>query len=65
MLLLMSSGELEGSGLVEQDRVEAAGEVAWVGDLAVGERFRAAPGAAAVRFTARRLTPRLDSLSHA
>jgi hypothetical protein len=34
--------------------VEARGEVAWVGGLAVAERFRAAPGADAVRFTATR-----------
>jgi tRNA(Ile)-lysidine synthase len=34
--------------------VEARGEVAWVGGLAVAERFRASPGADAVRFTATR-----------
>jgi tRNA(Ile)-lysidine synthase len=34
--------------------VEAHGEVAWVGGLAVAERFRAAPGAEAVQFTAHR-----------
>jgi tRNA(Ile)-lysidine synthase len=34
--------------------VEAGGELAWVGGLAAGERFRAAPGADAVRFTALR-----------
>jgi tRNA(Ile)-lysidine synthase len=36
--------------------VEAGGELAWVGGLAVGEPFLASPGAAAIRFTADRLT---------
>jgi tRNA(Ile)-lysidine synthase len=36
--------------------VEAAGDVAWVGGLAVAERFRSRPGSEAVWLTARRLT---------
>jgi tRNA(Ile)-lysidine synthase len=36
--------------------VESGGELAWVGGLALGERFRAQPGADAVRLTASRLS---------